>query len=153
MSMLPTAPQPPWSNDPPPPLRWQSWPAKERIFAGLAAGLGLASVALCVYGVTARAHLALVATAALALSLWRCFVPTSYELNPDGVNQWFLGQHRRIAWSAIQRYELGPKGVLLLPYADYCPMDALRGLYLAWGERRDDILAQLHYYLDRPIEI
>jgi len=153
MSTIPAKPQPAWSNDPPPPVRWRCWPAREHVLSGLAALAGLAAVGLGVYQVTGRVHLALLAFAALAISLWRCFVPTTYELHADGIDRWVLGQHRRTPWSAIRRFEVCARGVLLLPYSDYCPMDALRGLYLPWGDRRDEVLAQLHYHLNRPIEI
>lgn len=99
---------------------------------------------------TGRIHLALLAAAVLAASLWRFFLPVTFELNADGVNQYFFGRHRSIIWKEIRRYELRPAGVLLSPFSDSCPMDAFRGLFLPWGDRRDEVLGQIRYYLDRP---
>jgi hypothetical protein len=39
--------------------------------------------------------------------------------------------------------------LLLLPHADRSALDAFAGLYLPWAGRRDEILAQVEYYLDR----
>ena len=99
--------------------------------------------------VTAETHLALLAVAALSVALWRFFLPTSFELNAEGVSQWLFGRRRRIPWRDIRRYQVCSSGVLLLPRADACPLDAYRGLYLPWAKHRPEVLAHVHYYLDR----
>lgn len=139
-----------WPDDPPPLVRWFSWPVRDNVFKGSVVVIGLLAGGLGVGWVTGKTHLALLALAALVIALWRFFLPVMFELNTDGVNQWIFGRHRRIPWVAIRRYEVFSTGVLLLPYSDRCPMDAFRGLYLPWGSRREEILAQIRYYLDQP---
>ena len=109
---------------------------------------GLTAAGMGVHAATGRLHLALFAVLVLTVALWRFFIPVLFELNTDGVNQWVFRRHRRISWNEIRRYEICSKGVLLLPHADSRPMDAFRGLYLPWRNRREEVLAQVHYYLD-----
>jgi len=133
----------------PPSVQWRSWPVRERMAAASMVVGGLVAAGLLVRWITGQTHLALVAVAVLAIALARFFLPTLFELNPDGVSQWRLGRRRRIPWREIRSYEICAAGVLLLPHADPCPLDAYRGLYLPWGQHRDEVLAHLHYYLDR----
>jgi hypothetical protein len=119
----------------------ESLPKSALVLAGLlAAGIG-------VRGVTGYSHLALLAVAALALSLWRFFLPVDFTLSADGVSESLLGRDRRIPWLAIRRYEMYPKGVLLLPHADATPIDCFRGIFLPWGGHRQEIVTLLNYYL------
>lgn len=84
---------------------------------------------------------------ALALTLWRTWLPVQYELNISGITQSVLGLERRIAWTAIRTHQVRDDGVLLLPDESATALSPLRGLYLHWGGRRDEVLAQLNYYL------
>jgi hypothetical protein len=138
------------SQAPPPSLQWRSWPLRESLPAAFFVPVGLLAAGGAVRWVTGQTHLALVAVAALAIALWRFFLPVSFELNSEGVSQWVFGRRRRIAWREIRRYEVCSSGVLLLPRPDACPLDACRGLHLPWGKHRADVLAHIHYYLDRP---
>jgi hypothetical protein len=135
---------------PPPSIVWRSWPLRDS-FAGAASTLALLIAAGSgVRWITGQTHLAVLAVAVLVLALWRFFLPTAFELSSEGVSQWLLGRRRRIPWRAIRRYEICSSGVLLLPRADACPIDACRGLYLPWGPHRHEVLAHVRYYLDRP---
>ena len=139
-----------WLDDPPSSLSWRSWPLGQNILGGSILLISLSVAGMGVHFVTGQIHLALLAAAVLAIALWRFFLPVAFELNADGVNQWLFGRHKLIPWRAIRRYEVYSSGVLLLPFYDGCVMDAFRGLHLPWGDHRDEVLAHLHYYLDRP---
>lgn len=97
---------------------------------------------------TGSLSMALLAVAALALSLWRFFVPVVFELNVDGVHQRILGRNVQFSWLSVRQYRVFSDGVLLLPYDESCPIDALRGLYLPWRDRREEVLANVRFYLD-----
>lgn len=142
--------EPSWTDDPPPTLSWRCWPLVEHALGASLFVAGLAAVGVGVHWLTSQIHLAVLAVAVLLLAMWRYFLPIHYELTPDGVDQWMFGGHRRIPWTAIRRYEVCPSGVLLLPFADRSAMDAFRGLYLPWGDRREEVLFQVRFYLDRP---
>ena len=143
----------PGSADEPPPLvRWWSWPLHERLLTGMVVVAGILTSGVGVWWLTGKTHLGLLAAGALAVALWRFLVPVLFELSADGVNQWVFGRHRRIPWNEIRRFEIGSTGVLLLPHEDRCPMDSFRGLYLPWGRRRREVLAQIRYYLAVPMD-
>ena len=134
----------------PPSIQWRVWPLAESLPAAVLVSAGLLGGGAAVRWVTGQTHLALVAVAVLAIALWRFFLPVWFELNSEGVSQWVFGRPRRIAWRKIRRYEVCSSGVLLLPRADARPLDVCRGLYLPWGKHRSEVLAHVHYYLDRP---
>ncbi len=135
---------------PPPAVRWRSWPLRDGPATATAVLLGLAAAGVGVWRLTGQIHLALLAVAALALAMWRFFVPVSFELNTEGVSHWLFGRHRRVSWKEIRSFRVCSSGVLLLPRADPCPLDAFRGLYLPWGKHPDEVMAQVRYYVDRP---
>jgi hypothetical protein len=141
-----------WTDEPPPLVRWRSWPLRENPLIGMLALAGLVGAGMYVYWATGRMHLAIGAALALAVAGWRFFVPVTFELNSEGVHQWFLGRHRRIPWTEVRRHRVFRSGTLLLPYERDAPIDVLHGLFLPWGRRREEILAQLRYYLEPPAE-
>ena len=111
---------------------------------------GLAAAGLVVYGLTEMAMMSVLAAAALAAAMWRFFLPVTFELNDEGVEQRFLGRHRHIPWQAVDGYELSSGGVFLLPRQDGSPMAYFRSLYVPWTSHREEVLAQIRYHLDRP---
>jgi hypothetical protein len=137
---------------PPPPLQWRSWPLFESLPSAILVLAALPAAGGVAWWITGKLHLAVLATAVLLVVLRRFFLPTPFELSSEGVSQWRLGRRRRIPWRAIRRYEVHSSGVLLLPRADACPIDACRGLYLPWGPFRHEVLAHVRYHLDRPAE-
>jgi len=143
-------PDGPEATGPPPSVQWRSWPLRDGVLGATVVVGALAGAGVSVWSLTAKVHLALLAAAVLAIALWRFFLPVWFELNSEGVSQFVFGRRRRVPWRGIRRYEVCASGVLLLPHADPCPLDACRGLYLPWGENRQEVLAQVRYYLDRP---
>jgi hypothetical protein len=128
-------------------LTLTDWPLRQRPVASLVA-LAAAGGAAWLAGWLSGSPIAGgVVAAALAIALWRTWIPVRYELGGGGIVQSVFGWQRRIAWIAIQHYELHEDGVLLLPDAAAAPLSPLRGLYLRWGQRRDEVLAHLEYYL------
>jgi hypothetical protein len=141
---------PPLLREPPPPIRWRSWPVRDHASRGLVVGVGLLIAAVGVGWASGKAYLGLLALAALAMALWRFFLPVVFELSEEGVDQRLFGRQYRIPWPAIKRYEVHSTGVLLLPREDHSPMASFRGLYLPWTTHRGEVLAHVRYYLDRP---
>ena len=139
-----------WTDEPPPLVRWRRWPLRDNFLVGAIGTIALVAAGALVYWQTGRLHLAIGAGLVLAISAWRFFLPVTFELNAEGVHQWVWGRHRRIPWSEIRGHQILSSGVLLLPYDHGAPMDVMHGLFLPWGSRRDEIMAQLRYYLDPP---
>ena len=137
-----------WNDEPPPLVRWRRWPLRDNFLIGALAIIGLTAAGIFVYWQTGRVHLAVGAGLVLAVACWRFFIPVTFELNAEGVHQWVWGRHRRIPWSEIRHHQIFPAGVLLLPYEQGSPIEVMQGVFLPWGLRRDEILAQVRYYLD-----
>jgi len=137
---------------PPLSMRWRSWPLREDVPRAVIVVMGLVAAWVVVRWVTGQTHLALMALAVLVIALWRFYLPVWFELSVEGVNQQVLGRQRRVPWQAIHHYEVCSAGVLLLPPADRCPMDVVRGLFVPWGNHHEEVLAQVRYYLGRPKE-
>jgi hypothetical protein len=88
--------------------------------------------------------------AAMAIVLWRTWLPVTFEVGISGIKQTVLGRGRRISWSAIRSHEIQADGVLFSPDAQLIPLSPLRGLYLPWLGERDKVLAHIEYYLQPP---
>jgi hypothetical protein len=133
----------------PPAIRWTSWPIRDEPPQAILAASAAALAMLTAYAATDRAHLGLLAVGVVLASMWRSLLPSTFELSGEGVDHKVLGRIRRVPWAEIRRYERRGSGLLLLPHADRSALDAFAGLYLPWAGRRDEILAQVEYYLDR----
>src|SRR5687768_4408642 len=131
----------------PPEATFVDWPLVQRPWASLIA-LGLAAAATLLVSLAAG-HWgvgALVATA-LAITLWKTWLPIHYQMNGAGITARVFGWRRSIPWTAIRHYRVLPGGVLLLPDSEATPLSPLRGLYLHAGDRQQEVLANIEYYL------
>lgn len=136
--------------DPPPSIRWRSWPLRDSPGQTLLIALGLAVAVLAVRWASGYTHLALVALVVLLLALWPCFVPIAYEINIRGIERRLFARRRRIPWTAIRRYQVSTDGAVLLPRKEHHPADFLQATFLPWATRREEVLEQLEYYLGPP---
>lgn len=135
----------------PPPIRWRVWYLAEH--PGWAVGWCLLQGAVwwSVLWVTGRGYLAGLAVGMVMLASWRLLTPIRYELSPEGVLQAVGGLQWKIPWKAIGRYETAESGVWLWPTKSPRPMDALRAIYLPWGEHREAVLSHLRYHLESGV--
>lgn len=133
---------------PPAAVRWRSWPARDNPIQTLLVGAGLLIGGVLIYWGSGQVYLTFPAVLAVAASMWRFFLPIVFELNDRGVDQWFFGRQRHIPWNAIRRYEICPKGVLLLPHEDRSFLASFRGLYVPWKEHHDAVLQRVKYHLE-----
>ncbi len=125
------------------PLRWQCWPLRDDALRSALLLAGLAAVGLLVYWLTGQSHTALVAAGLLGATLWRHFVPSTYELSESGLERRVLGRRLRTAWRAIRRWEAGPDGVLLLARREPGLWGWCRAIYVPWGSRAEEVLERL----------
>ncbi len=104
-------------------------------------------VSLAVGWTSRSPWLGLLAVVALLLSLWRLWLPVRFEFDARGVQQIVFQRRRFIPWSAIARYEINPRGVLLLNHSQAFPLTALRGLYVAArGDQHCELVRLIDYY-------
>ncbi len=130
----------------PVPLAWRSWPVVDSLGEFILLTTALVGAPAIVFQSAGPAY-ALFAFVAVLFVSWRSFVPTVFELSALGVTENRLGRTRRIPWISIDRYLIGRRGVFLSSTG--APLEMLRGLYLPWGQHRDQILTTLRYYLPR----
>ena len=83
----------------------------------------------------------------LTITGWTILLPQRYELSNVGVRHVVLGRVRLIPWAAIRRYTIHATGVVLLPDDQVIGLSPLRGLFLPWSGKRQEILAHLEYHL------
>lgn len=131
----------------PSPIRWRSWPARDKPLYAVSVVAILTAVGLIVFRLTGQTTMAWAGMLTMAISLWRIFLPVDYELSVGGVDQWIFGRRQHSPWPSIRGYEICTEGILLLPQGHVCPMDAFFGLYLPWSRYRDEVLPHLRRHL------
>ena len=105
---------------------------------GIAVGVGVLST---------NAYAGLAAIVALLISLWRLWLPVTFELGPRGVVQTVWGRTYRISWREFSRFRVLRRGVLLLVDARSSPIDVFRGLFVRFDGQRDEVLAVVNYFM------
>lgn len=84
---------------------------------------------------------------ALAIAAWRLWVPVTFEFRSRGVIYRVLGRSRQIPWTQIARYEVRPRGLLLLAEDDTSPVALLRSLFVSWNGQQAAILEVVVFYM------
>ena len=127
------------------PIVWRSWPLGDGGRQLWLLVLILSIVASTVGYTTDSPRWMVVSVLLVAAAAWRMFIPVVFELNALGISQHLLGRIRRIPWSAIEYARIGREGVFFS--LDGAPLADLRGLYVPWEGRRNEVLVAVEYYL------
>ncbi len=135
------------------PMHWRSWPLVKSPARAAGVVAGIVAAAVLAWAAVGSVVPALLAAAALTVSLWRFFTPVTFALSEQGVEQWAFGRRLRIPWRAIRGYEECSAGVLLVPHGERAVMVPFRSLYLPWENRRDEVLAFVRHHLDPSPEM
>jgi len=77
------------------------------------------------------------------------WVPVQFELDVRGVQEIVLGRRRFVSWSSVASYQVDPQGVVLLGSRFPDPLSLLRGLYIAAGDRHEELVALVQFYEDQ----
>ena len=137
-----------WIQEPPPVLRWRFWPIVDIWYSGPIIIVLYAAMLWQIYFATGNQWLVVVIGLLLLLLMAKILLPTSFELNADGIHTWFIGRHRFIPWSQIRAHESDRRGFLLLQAEKRSVLDAVGGTFLPAGRHRDEIALFLHHYVD-----
>ena len=132
------------------PIRWRSWPLRERPRWLIPVVLGLAAIGVLVHGYTGSAALTCLALSAAIVALWRFFLPVIFEVNEAGVEQWLFGRGQRLPWQAIQQFRVCRSGVLLVPRGQRTELAPLGSLYMPLSSDRDRVLLFVEHFLPPP---
>jgi hypothetical protein len=127
---------------------WVSWPLLDSAPYSALAVMALSIAGLLAGATTGRFVWAIAVPLVLAACSWRFFVPVRYELDESGVTQQVFGWVQRAAWVDVRRFDVCAHGVMLFSHAETIPLDAFRGLYLPWCDRRDEVLSAVQFYLE-----
>ena len=130
----------------PPDLVWQSWPLLDNAPWSWCVVPGLVALSWLVTTATGEPILGIAAAAALAIALWRLFLPVRYEIGPSGICRIVLGRRSLLRWRRVRHIEVRRSGVMLFERRDVPPLDALRALYLPCAKHRDMVIQLAEKY-------
>lgn len=134
-------------------IRWRDWPLGDHLHWSWTVPLGIVATGALVWWLGGGWLLAIVATAALALSIWQFLVPVTYEICSLGVRRYALGRMRLVPWSTIRAYQLRSTGVLFFQQANPNAADLLNGLFVPYPHDEDEIIVALRLYLPHATEL
>jgi len=131
-------------------LRLNNWPLRYewRMTSCL---VGLSLVVFCVVATGASSVLLPLAVfTAILISLWRVWIPVSFELNSVGITQQVLRVQSFMPWTEFTYYEEYSSGVLLMRDSNPSPLARLSGSFIHWDGHRSEVLSFLdHHLVDR----
>lgn len=130
-----------------PRLRWTVWPLVDRPLTSIAVLVGLISSGYLIWLTGVAWYWGLAASLALAVAMWRYWLPVTFEVSLRGLKQESLFQNARTVWPDIQAVRRCASGMLLLPSMDDSPLDAMRGLFLPWGPHKAELQQLISLYL------
>ncbi|MCE9584784.1 MAG: hypothetical protein K8T20_20020 [Planctomycetes bacterium] len=122
-------------------LAWSAWPLRDEGWRAVAKVLlvaGLVTLFFLVFG-----ELGWLAAVLLPISLAKWFLPTWYQLGPDGVVVRFVGVSTRAPWARYRRFYAHSVGVHLSTFETPSPLDPFRGLFLRFRGNREAVVARL----------
>ncbi len=130
-----------------PSLSWVWRPLRDEPRVALTTATILLAMFVLVLIITEKVYLGGVAVLLGAICGWRNFVPMTFHINEEGVRQILIGEGRLIPWTAIRRLRISERGLLLLPEFRFGDLDALRGVFVPWGEHQDDVMKCIRFYV------
>ncbi len=147
---MPTPPPretPFYLRTPPQDVRVTSWPLRDDPWRSLPmVVLGL-SAAVAAGVLSRNPWAAVLAVAAVTISLWRTWLPVVYEFDPRGVTQMALGRRRLFSWLSFGNYRFTPRGVVLFPPGEPNWWNAAGALFILWSGKKKAITEITEYYL------
>ena len=132
---------------PPSVISWTSWPIRDDWPTGVIAIAVLASCVLVLAWLGGDWLAGAIGLVAIALALWRMWVPVIYEIGPKGIIVTVLRWKRRTPWSSVRRCKVQEQGMLFLPSADESLLAQLQGLYVPSGDHHTELVGMVNQYL------
>jgi hypothetical protein len=82
----------------------------------------------------------LIALFLILASLAEYLFPIRFEIDSQGASARTLTARTRIEWSRVKKYYLDDRGIKLSPLSRQTRLEAYRGVYLMFGNRRDEVI-------------
>jgi hypothetical protein len=119
---------------------WTSFPAAENKPKALLVGLFLIALFVFIYVSFGTMWLA-VSLLLLGSSVVPFFAVTRYRMTDEEVEAFHFFHTVRKPWSSFKSYYEDRRGVLLSPFDRPSRLENYRGLYLRFGDRREEVMA------------
>ena len=122
-------------------LHWSVWPARRRPLAAAVLLSGAVVLGILIARGTGDRVLGVAAPLFVLVSVSSYLLPTHYRLTRDAIEVRSLGVVRARPWSEMKRFEEDGAGLFLSPFEKRSWLDAYRGVRLALGGNRDQVVA------------
>lgn len=121
----------------------RSDPAKLMIVAPILIG----SLAIC-YATFHSMFYAAVVIVLFAIALSDYILPVRYEITEKGASARTAFSQSRVEWDAVKKYYVDKSGIKLSPFENHTRLEAYRGVYLRFGNYRDEVTAAVRRMRD-----
>ena len=129
-----------------------NWPLRDDwAFAGSSL-LGTVLLGWLVARATESASAGFVCGLAMQLTLWRLWLPVTFEFGPRGIVQSVLGRARLVTWNRISAVRLRPAGILITFDQRELPLAVFSSLYVRWRDQQTAVLAVVRQYVPTRTE-
>ena len=130
-------------------IRFRHWPLREEPLRSFVMLIIAAGAAVLVARAAGNVWAGVAAWIALAICLWRMWLPVEFEFGPRGVLQRYLGRQRRVAWRDIARCEFQRRGLLLHATDDATALGTMRSIYVRYPAERERLRELIELELAR----
>ncbi|MCA9270637.1 MAG: hypothetical protein KDA41_19280, partial [Planctomycetales bacterium] len=127
---MPSAPRVVVVSGPSPDVRLTVWPVRYEPWPTWLILCGAAAFSAAGGRIAGSWLFGLAALAALAVALWRLWIPVEIRLYELGVTQTVWRRSWRTPWRGLSGYRVCRRGVLLMPEDDHSALHTLQGLYV-----------------------
>jgi hypothetical protein len=125
------------------PLTWSVRPCTRNPALAVAVAVFVLTVSFGLRVLCGSLGWGLLALALLSLSVASYYTQTRYELSAESaVARGLFGTHRRV-WSEVRGRFADREGILLSPLAKPSRLAYTRGLYLRFGDNREEVLKRV----------
>lgn len=129
-------------------VRWTSFPAAENKLKAVLVAAFLVVLLTFIHLSFGTAWF-VIAFLLLGGSVAPYFAVTRYEMTESEITVFHFFFTTRKPWSVFRSYYVDKRGVLLSPFARPSRLENYRGLYLRFGESKDEVLRFVRKMVDR----
>ena len=129
-------------------VRVVNWPLRDDPLRALAVAGCCLAVGVLSGMVSASWSMGLLASWALALAMWKLWIPLACDMGPVGITLSAWRWRRHIAWRQIDHVQCESRGVFLCGPGPATWARGWRNWYLPW-RRQANLVAEFHEYYGR----
>lgn len=135
-------------------MDWVSIPVQHAPWKGLVLVLVVAITAAAVFFSTQNSGWTLLSVILLLAGVHDFLLPTTYQLNEEGVSSQILWYRRHKPWSFFRSFWIDPNGMLLSPFPKRNRLESHRGFYLRFaGTDRQAVICFVESKINGPTSV